>query len=108
MKEITYSPALEWIDCSDLESRSRINAHVARERRYRKSFEDEQSMRLIRSRKLGNQGILVSSVSKWQTQECMLGTVHPELLGAGRRDPFANYPLENLSKVELELLDHCK
>ena len=108
MKEITYRPTLEWIDCSDLESRSRINGHVVRERRYRKTFEEEQSMRLIRSRKLRDQGILVSSISKGQTQECMLGTVHPELLGAGRSDPFANYPLESLSRVELELLDHCK
>jgi hypothetical protein len=38
----------------------------------------------------------------------ILGPRRLEFLGAGRRDPFANYPLHAITKQDLELLDHCK
>jgi hypothetical protein len=108
MSDVTYRPFLQWINNAQADSSSRVRAHVARERRHRKSWEEEQSMRILRSRRRGNKNALVSSRSEELERIRVLRTVHPELLGAGRKDPFASYPLQSISNEDLELLDHCK
>jgi hypothetical protein len=109
MEDSTYSPSLKWIDNTKANLRSRVTAHVRRERRRRKSWEeDQQSMTILRSGELGNQNALVLSGSKESERRRMQEMVYPEFLGAGRKDPFANYPLQPVSNEDLKLLDYCK
>jgi hypothetical protein len=108
MNGVTYRPFLKWINNAQADSSSRVRAHVTRERRRRKSWEEEQSMRILRSRRRRNKNALVSSRSEELETIRVLRTAYPELLGAGRKDPFAKYPLQAISNEYLELLDHCK
>jgi hypothetical protein len=108
MEGSTYRPSLKSIENTKANLRSRVRAHVGRQRRRCKLWEEQQSTTIPRSRKLGNRNALVISRSKESESKRMQEMVHPELLGAGRKDPFANYPLQAVSNEELELLDHCK
>ncbi|KAH8800429.1 hypothetical protein F5884DRAFT_810319 [Xylogone sp. PMI_703] len=103
---VTYNPSLEWVESSEPGWRSRARAHVVAERRRRKSWEEEQSMAMLLSRRVRNRSNLAMSKSKQSTWDSMQEIVRPELLGAGRKDPFAKYPLAAPSDEELELLDY--
>lgn len=107
MESQNYTPHFVWIDGSEINSVSRVRAHVVRERRRRISWEEEQIMNHLRERSQGCKAVLANATSGPLDRPHRHGLGNPELLGSGRRDPFANYPIEASSNM-LELIDHCE
>jgi hypothetical protein len=100
-----------WITATDTESRRRAKAHTSREVKRRKAV----LTRRTREKKPGiRKPLLPATVRSRQSLEVAqlarraLVPDPASPLGAGRVDPFAQYPVV-LEKNELrELVDHCR
>jgi hypothetical protein len=107
MEPQNYTPDLVWLDQSEINSRSRVRAHVVRERRRRVSWQEKQVMKNLQKRLQGCKVISADATSDALDEQHTVAAGYPELLGGGRRDPFAIYPVESTPDM-LELLDHCE
>lgn len=97
---------LTWITSTDSDSRRRAKSHASREVQRRKA---SQSARRDRARQLATKPVLVAAPAKsLQLGGLELVPSPKSILGAGRVDPFANYPVRLKSDEQLELADHCK
>jgi hypothetical protein len=100
-----------WITATDTESRRRAKAHTSREVKRRKAVLTQKN----REKKSGiRKPLLPATIRSRQSLEIAQlakRTLVPDPtspLGAGRVDPFAQYPAA-LEKNELrELVDHCE
>lgn len=102
-----YTPELEWIDQSDINSRSRVRAHVVRERTRRVSWQEQEIMNNLRKRFRGRVLPSTNASSGVLDEHYAFATSSPEYLGGGRDNPFAQYLIESTPDM-LALLDHCE
>lgn len=103
-----------WITSNDEESRRRAKSHVSREVRRHKVFQARQ----VRDKHLGRRRALVPTATKPKPEPRNKAEEPPSalvpwpgpvsLLGAGRVDPFALYPIHSTSSEHLQLVDHCE
>jgi hypothetical protein len=103
----SYTPDLMWIDQSETGTQSNARAHVVRERRRRASWDEKKVMESLQKRSQNERIISPDAPSDATDKQFNLALGYSEVLGGGRRDPFATYPVE-LTVNMLELLDHCK
>lgn len=101
--EHAYSPMLEWIDNTKPDSTYRARAHVVRERRRRLSWEEEQYMKALRSKRQPRDEARLVLPPVLERESPNL-----ELLGPEWRDPFSIHLIPMPSHEEQELLDFCK
>jgi hypothetical protein len=99
----SFMPDLMWVDQAETGSQSHVRAHIVRERRRRASWEEKKIMENLQKR--SKNGRAISPDGRGKHRDLAAG--YSELLGGGRRDPFATYPVESTID-KLELLDHCK
>jgi hypothetical protein len=102
-----YTPELEWIDQSDINSRSRVRAHVVRERTRRVSWQEQEIMNNLRKRFRGRVLPSTNASSGVLDEHYAFAASSPEYLGGGRGNPFAQYLIESTTDM-LTLLDHCE
>ena len=91
---------LTWITSSSPESRRRAKSHISNEIKRRKATASARVTRLKNSRTLAP----APSKSAQATDQIPSPV---SILGAGRVDPFANYPVCLKADEHLDLVDHC-
>src|SRR3954451_5353445 len=94
---------LTWISSHDKDSRRRIKSHTSSENKRRKTT---ARVRIAQLKDPSNRRILIPAIPKPDPASQIPSPVSP--LGAGRVDPFANYPIALKSNEHLDLVDHCK
>ena len=97
-----------WITATDNESRRRIKSHTSHAVKRRKGVrgKDAREQKPVRNRVLAPRH--TESVTGSEVMQPDLIPSPASLLGAGRVDLFANYPIRWQSDEHLELIDHCK
>lgn len=101
----SFTPDLMWVDQSESGSQSHVRAHIVRERRRRASWEEKKIMERLQRRSQNGRNISPNAPSETINKQNNLTAGYSELLGGGRRDPFATYPVESTIST-LELLDY--
>src|SRR5260370_20388984 len=91
---------LTWITSTDSDSRRRAKSHASREVQRRNA---SQSAQRDRARHLATKPVLLAAPAKpLQLGSLELVPSPKSILGAGRVDPFANYPVRLKSDEQLE------
>ena len=94
---------LTWIDTNDSKARWRVKSHARRQVKLRKASRQSQENTCGKPRTLApaTRVPVTDLVPLLQDQSPFT------LLGAGRVDPFANYPVKILNQ-DHKLADHCE